>query len=465
MRSTSAGSPPVAPRARDSSRPSSPSEHAGTRSAARADIPCRRAACSGRRLQDPPRPRLGQPINTVTSTAYLVAAAWVWGRHARRRAIWSPALAWIGVGSIAYHGPGTRPGKLVHDSALIASSPSRSAGVSSPPSRIGAPRESPPSGPRQSLFMPPRVPVVAVVDQTACGRATACGTSCPPPPSRCGPTANDHLHQELRPVRDQRPRVVIRSAIDRVFGLIALALARGFHRTVAVENLDAARAEGPRVIVVNHFNGFMDVIVMVAALRRLPRFVGKATLNKVMLARPFLRLAGVVLVQRTVDGEGTGQNINAFAQCYERLEQGDCIVIFPEGTTHDRESLAPIRTGAARIALGAVTADVSLVRVVPVGLTYGDKTRLRNAVLVTGGPTIPVGSEGEEDHEAVRALTDEITEGLDAVIPGVDDPLEAWALDRAATIAARTQGHEPRLAERQAAARQVARSPSRPAKR
>ena len=84
---------------------------------------------------------------------------------------------------------------------------------------------------------------------------------------------------------------MIRGAIDRLFGLIAIALARGLHRTVAVTSLEAAKTRGPRVLVVNHFNGFVDVVVLVAALGRLPRFVAKAGLRKV-LRRPALPRLG-----------------------------------------------------------------------------------------------------------------------------------------------------------------------------
>ena len=97
--------------------------------------------------------------------------------------------------------------------------------------------------------------------------------------------------------------------------------------------------------------------------------------------------------------------------------------------------------------------------VVPVGLSYGDKTKLRNDVLVSGGIPIWVGEEGDEDHAAVRALTERITAGLDALVPGLDDPLDAWALERAAAVAERTSDHEPDLADRRSLARQLARAP------
>lgn len=63
---------------------------------------------------------LGQPVNTVTSTAYLLGAAWVARRPTSRRLLWAATLVWVGLGSIGYHGPGTRAGKRLHDSSLVA---------------------------------------------------------------------------------------------------------------------------------------------------------------------------------------------------------------------------------------------------------------------------------------------------------------------------------------------------------
>lgn len=63
---------------------------------------------------------VGQPVNSLTSGAYLLAAAWVWWRAPRRRVLWTALLAWVGLGSIGYHGPGTTAGKRLHDSALAA---------------------------------------------------------------------------------------------------------------------------------------------------------------------------------------------------------------------------------------------------------------------------------------------------------------------------------------------------------
>lgn len=71
------------------------------------------------------RPGLvGQPANTLTSLAFAAAAVpvWRWSRRPGRQA-WAAvaaASAFEGLGSVAYHGPGGRLSKWVHDAGLVA---------------------------------------------------------------------------------------------------------------------------------------------------------------------------------------------------------------------------------------------------------------------------------------------------------------------------------------------------------
>ena len=61
---------------------------------------------------------LGQPANALSSLAYLVAAIAV----VRRGGPVAPAvaLAFVGIGSVLYHGPMPAGAELVHDAALLA---------------------------------------------------------------------------------------------------------------------------------------------------------------------------------------------------------------------------------------------------------------------------------------------------------------------------------------------------------
>ncbi len=71
---------------------------------------------------------LGQPVNALSSGAYLVAgaalvadAARTTGPHRDRLVTYGLAVAANGIGGVGYHGPGDRLSRWVHDSALLAS--------------------------------------------------------------------------------------------------------------------------------------------------------------------------------------------------------------------------------------------------------------------------------------------------------------------------------------------------------
>jgi 1-acyl-sn-glycerol-3-phosphate acyltransferase len=258
----------------------------------------------------------------------------------------------------------------------------------------------------------------------------------------------------------------VRWAIARGLSAVARLLVHAFFRRVEIVGDDLLPDKRPMLIVANHFNGFVDPVVVAAAMPRAPRFVAKAGLGKIWPLRPVLRLFGVVLVRRPEDRPdgGTAANDNAFEECHRALRRGAAVAIFPEGTTHDRPQLARVRTGAARIALGARAAGARGVCVVPVGLTFPDKIALRSSVLVRIGEPIDldtryadVASDGDQD--AVRRLTDEIEVGLRAVSPDFVDLEEWWSLDRAAEVALRTADHEPTLLERAELAASLGRAP------
>lgn len=78
-----------------------------------------------------------------------------------------------------------------------------------------------------------------------------------------------------------------------------------------------------------------------------------------------------------------------YASVYQTLQSGQCIGIFPEGGSHDRTSLLPLKAGVALFSLGAAVRGID-VKVVPCGLTYfyGHKFRSR-AHVEFGEPITP----------------------------------------------------------------------------
>jgi 1-acyl-sn-glycerol-3-phosphate acyltransferase len=255
---------------------------------------------------------------------------------------------------------------------------------------------------------------------------------------------------------------------DRILRLVARGVARWFFRSVEVTG--PRDLDGPVIVAASHLNGFVDPVLLVNALGILPRFLAKATLWRVLPARPFLALARLIPVHRSQDGAGTADNTATFASAVDALAHDATVAIFPEGTTHDQPHLAPLRTGVARIAIQALDAGVTGLRILPTGIAYEDKVALRGRALVAFGPAIDVAAEvgrlradGLDEHAVVRGLMAVIEQRLRSVSPDFPTLVDALALTGAARVSLRAEADNPRgrvpLARSSEVARSLAEAP------
>lgn len=240
------------------------------------------------------------------------------------------------------------------------------------------------------------------------------------------------------PTENPRTRARRRALAER----LARLLLRVFFRRVEVAGLERLPARGPAILVANHHNSLIDPALVLGFLPLRPRFLAKSTLWKVPGIRQLLELAAVIPVVRRQDvgeGEDPAKNAETFARCHEALAAGDVIALFPEGISHDAPRLAPLKTGAARIALEAEARFGPLrVPVVPVGLTFDAKGRFRSRALVRVGEPIPaeawVDLHRRDPRRAVRELTEAIRRGLEAVTLNYESPAEARGIERVGEI-------------------------------
>ncbi len=216
----------------------------------------------------------------------------------------------------------------------------------------------------------------------------------------------------------------------------------------------ATLADGPVVLVANHFGGLADAVLLLDVCQRFPRIVARDVIWRVPLAGRAMRAVGAIPVHRPADTpQGTTDNDTMFSACYQALAEGSLLLIFPEGVTQDEPHLAPVKTGAARIALGAHAAGVADVRIQAAGIHYEDKAGFRSRVLVAFGDTISVehfatGLPGgvtadANDRRAVRALTDQVSAGMRSVAPDYADWDQAHDLQLSAQVALRAADDRP----------------------
>ncbi|KAI6351277.1 hypothetical protein MCOR25_010030 [Pyricularia grisea] len=113
---------------------------------------------------------------------------------------------------------------------------------------------------------------------------------------------------------------------------------------------------------------------------------------------------------------------------FQRLRSGGCVGIFPEGGSHDRTELLPLKPGVAIMALGAMAnyPDVG-VKIVPVGMNYFHAHKFRSRAVVEFGNAIEVDPElvhmykNNQRREAIGTLLDTVHQGLSAVTVSTPD--------------------------------------------
>jgi 1-acyl-sn-glycerol-3-phosphate acyltransferase len=220
--------------------------------------------------------------------------------------------------------------------------------------------------------------------------------------------------------------------------IAGLAL-RWYYSGIDVEGLERVPRHAPVLLVVNHPNALVDALVVGWIIPRRLVLTAKATLFANPALAWLLRVVGVVPLKRAKDEAASSgapdprRNLDAFRAVHAALRQGRAALIFPEGISHDEPYLAPLRTGAARIALdGARSAGVRGLVIVPVGLNFERKEWLRSRILVQVGEPISVDRWVPDDEgAAVEELTAEIDARLRAVTlnyASADDAARARAL-------------------------------------
>jgi glycerol-3-phosphate O-acyltransferase/dihydroxyacetone phosphate acyltransferase len=188
----------------------------------------------------------------------------------------------------------------------------------------------------------------------------------------------------------------------------------------------AAPRSGPELIVANHTNSLLDVAFVVLASRRRVRFMTKAPLFDYPGIGWLVKAVGSVPVYRRQDNPKlVAQNLDVFRDVYRAIAQGFAVGIFPEGMSHSASKLQPLKTGAARIALGAAQElGGKSFPIVPIGMTFRDRQSFRSpAHAIVGEPCewADLAGRGPADKEAVRELTRRIEKSMHAVTLNLHD--------------------------------------------
>jgi 1-acyl-sn-glycerol-3-phosphate acyltransferase len=180
-------------------------------------------------------------------------------------------------------------------------------------------------------------------------------------------------------------------------------------------------AEGPVLIACNHLSYFDPPALGYPLYRRgfRVRYLAKSELFKNRVASMFLRAAGQVPVER-----GTG-SAKPLAAASRLLDNGEAVIIFPEGTTTRDPDFrqGPSKTGVARLALSK---DLPITPMAIWGthrfLSHGGRKFPEFGRPIWFSVGEPMSFEGDpEDGTVLRTITDEVME----TVAGLTDAMRA----------------------------------------
>ncbi|KIW14217.1 hypothetical protein PV08_06998 [Exophiala spinifera] len=113
---------------------------------------------------------------------------------------------------------------------------------------------------------------------------------------------------------------------------------------------------------------------------------------------------------------------------FQELDAGGCIGIFPEGGSHDRPDLLPLKAGVAIMALGAEANHPGCgVKIIPIGMNYFHAHKFRSRAVIEFGHPIEVHPDqvaaykSGDRRNAVGSLLETVYQGLLSVTQACPD--------------------------------------------
>jgi 1-acyl-sn-glycerol-3-phosphate acyltransferase len=155
------------------------------------------------------------------------------------------------------------------------------------------------------------------------------------------------------------------------------------------EHMDPSRSY---VVMSNHLS-YVDIVALFLALPVIPGFLAKRELTRVPFLSQALRSGGHVVIDR-------GQRANAMQTinlAAEQVRDGKTVLIFPEGTRGDTDTIGGFKKG------GFYLAKAAGVPILPVGLRGTRDVFARNSVLVRPGKVeVHIGAAVSPDEVELR---------------------------------------------------------------
>lgn len=219
-------------------------------------------------------------------------------------------------------------------------------------------------------------------------------------------------------------------AISHIWGYAVMRLTGNFPKISGRENLEGLfkNEDGSKrgaMFVANHCS-WMDIPFVVLAMGwRNYKMVAKKSLLKVPILSKSISVSGHI----TIDRSNRVSQLKTFKTGISWLEQGACLVTFPEGTRSKTGRMGPFKKGAFKMAQRVKSP------IIPLSIKYAHLINPPDTVFPwRPGQSIPIEiiigrpieTEGKSDDEVVEQVVAEIAKNLpDCQKPLVGTPISS----------------------------------------
>ncbi len=204
---------------------------------------------------------------------------------------------------------------------------------------------------------------------------------------------------------------------------------RIFYSKIEVINKDGLKLDRPTILVSNHPSTMMDPVNVAARVNRYVHFLANAGLFQTAFTNWFFGTFFCIPVQRKKDkGKRRFDNDKSFDKSFEFLKSGGCLYIAAEGVSTPEHDLKKLKSGTARISLGAEKEfDNELnLQILPIGLYYESAQVFNRPLLINvGEPVVPKNWSAafkKDERKAAEELTAMLQEKTEELLVNVDGP-------------------------------------------
>ncbi len=215
---------------------------------------------------------------------------------------------------------------------------------------------------------------------------------------------------------------------------------------IQTSGLEKIPTRSPVIIAANHPGSLLDAVLLTTQISRKIHYLAKSDFFRFPIVASLFHRLGVIPVYRPgKEPKHTERNVEAFEKAYEILESNGCIGIFPEGRNSPRRQVAELRTGAARMAMGAEARNHYRLGacVVPISVGLEGRELFLTSVYMSCEEPIRAadyaGMHQENPDGAIKKLTSDLQLALRRQAVHVEDLKLSQMVDDLSEIL----GHEP----------------------